>query len=228
MCSLSYIPTHEGFVLSHNRDELPQRQSSSKLIEAGSGIFPQDLKAGGTWMGAHENGWGACLLNGGKEPYLRRAAYPQSRGLVILEFLSDANLTRFQKLQWESFEPFTLILANSEELWQLQHDPQGHSWRNLDPQKPHFWSSTKLYHREIRAAREERFRHWWKAEQSKNAQTIKSFHLQKQLSPNEGGLLLDDGFPLSTVSFTQFELRDRQYHFRYHHLLNKSEDLKIW
>lgn len=230
MCSLSYLPQKEGFILSHNRDELPQRESSSTLEEREDvglkGFFPQDLKAGGTWMGVHESGWTLCLLNGGSIPYLRKLPYAYSRGKVILNFFQNPNLEELQKESFEGVEPFTLILARAGELWQLQHDPNANHWKALNPNEAHFWSSTKLYHPNIRAAREARFRRWLGRQETISAGLIESFHLDRQLSAKEGGLLLDSGFILETVSFCQAEYQNNQLDFRYHYLLQDQKDQK--
>ena len=228
MCSLSYLPSKEGFILSHNRDELPQRESSSTIKEGPDFYFPQDLKAGGTWMGAHKSGWSACLLNGGSVPYLRKLPYAESRGTVILRFLEEPSLEHFQKQSWEGLEPFTLILARANELWQLHHDPHGNNWQKLNPEEAHFWSSTKLYHPNIRAAREARFRNWLTESQTIDRKSIQDFHLDTQLSPTKGGLRLDEDSLLNTVSFCQFEAQREQFHFSYHYLLKNRSDQKNW
>jgi len=228
MCSLSYLPSKEGFILSHNRDELPQRESSSAIKEGPDYYFPQDLAAGGTWMGAHKNGWSGCLLNGGSVPYLRNLPYAKSRGTVILDFLEKPNLKEFKKQNWEGIEPFTLILAGPGELWQLHHDPNANHWLQLNPKEAHFWSSTKLYHPNIREAREARFRNWLENSETINRQTITTFHLDTQLSPSKGGLRLDKDSLLNTVSFCQFVAQKDQFHFAYHYLLKNRSDQKNW
>lgn len=228
MCSLSYLPTKEGFILSHNRDELPQRESSSTIKEGLDFYFPQDLKAGGTWMGVHKNGWSACLLNGGSVPYPRKLPYAKSRGTVILNFLENLNLEDFQKQSWDGLEPFTLILARTGELWQLHHDPLENHWQRLNPDEAHFWSSTKLYHPNIREAREARFRNWLQSTESINRKSVQAFHLNTQHSPSKGGLRLDTDSLLNTVSFCQFEAQNDHFYFSYHYLLKNRLDQKNW
>ncbi len=228
MCSLSYVPLHEGYVLSHNRDELPGRKSSSGLVNAQDHSYPKDLKAGGTWMGVHRNGWSACLLNGGSVPYLRKLPYKHSRGKVILQLLSNPNLEDFQAIDWSEYEPFTLILALNKELWQLVHNPGKDEWTALDPSKAHFWSSTKLYHPSIRRARENRFRTWLQQAEDFNYLSIRKFHLDPQLSATKGGLLLEKSFLLNTVSFCQSVCDSHSLSFQYDYLLEGISDQIDW
>ena len=231
MCSVSYIPLEQGFALSHNRDELPQRRSSASLSRLQSSnyfsLYPTDLKAGGTWMGTSNSKWSLCLLNGGSVPYLRQLPYARSRGSVIPDFLEHPNLDDFQKKSFSELEPFTLILAKPGTLWQLQHDPNKNIWTELDSEDYHFWSSTKLYHPNIRKARERRFRRWLEEQNHLNAPAIRSFHLNPQASSNEGGLLLSERFPLQTVSFCQIEHNGNEIRFEYEQLFYKTKDQEI-
>ena len=232
MCSLSYIPQAEGYILSHNRDELPNRESSSRIIDEdglrGTFHFPQDLKAGGSWMGAHESGWSACLLNGGSVHYLRKLPYRHSRGKVLIDFLEDPSIDAFQKIDYQGVEPFTLILSKPGELWQLEHNPDGDIWNHLDPLKPHFWSSTKLYHPNIREARKYRFEQWLHQQKQAKASDLRQFHLDPQRSPREGGLLLGPNFPLKTVSFCQVNHQASEIQFQYDYLLKEVSDHRNW
>ena len=56
MCTLTFVATAKGAILTHSRDEDPQRRSSQKIIQkgtiTGTAYFPQDLHAKGTWMAA--------------------------------------------------------------------------------------------------------------------------------------------------------------------------------
>lgn len=233
MCSLSYIPRTKGFTLSHNRDELPYRKSSSELIRKEIDdreiVFPQDLRAGGTWMGADSKGLVACILNGGSKPYLRKLPYRASRGTVIPDLLQIGNIPEFQK-NWlsEGIEPFTLIAAHKNELWEFIHNPVEDSWRKLNPEIPHFWSSTKLYHPAIRKARETRFKKWYKQIHHLSSNKIAEFHLSKQINELEGGLVLPEGFPLKTISFCQFEEDENRTSFLYQYLLTGQSDRQKW
>jgi hypothetical protein len=232
MCSLTYIPHEDGYILSHNRDEIPSRNSSSALetqeSDGGRFYFPQDLKAGGTWMGAHEKGWSACLLNGGKNDYIRSLAYSQSRGKVIIDFLNDLNLKAFQAKSWHGIEPFSLIIAGPGVLWQLQHDPKKNYWLELNPKESHLFSSTKLYHPNLRRARKDRFHRWKNQQQGLDPQKVRNFHFNPQLGAKEGGLLLPPNFPLQTLSFCQIVAHPTKGSFDYNYLQKNLSDKRSW
>jgi len=194
----------------------------------GQGYYPKDLQAGGTWMGMHQSGWALCLLNGGSVDYLRRLPYRYSRGKIIPHFMESLEIKALRDGDYSGVEPFTLLIARAGELWQWQHDPDQELWQELDPQEAHFFSSTKLYHPNIRAARESRFRGWLKGCEEINSEAVASFHLNPQLSAKEGGLLLGPNFPLQTVSFCQAEVNHKQARFQYRYLFGETQDQRSW
>ena len=66
MCTVTYIPTKNGCIITSNRDEKIAREKAISPqeyeIEGEKIIFPKDPKAGGTWM-ANTNSKIIVLLN---------------------------------------------------------------------------------------------------------------------------------------------------------------------
>ena len=58
MCTVTYIPTPEGCIITSNRDEKITRERALSpqeyLIDGKKIIFPKDPKAGGTWVAHNE------------------------------------------------------------------------------------------------------------------------------------------------------------------------------
>ncbi|MGB2476316.1 MAG: NRDE family protein, partial [Flavobacteriaceae bacterium] len=83
MCTVTFVPTKNGFIFTSNRDEDPQR-AASKLIEEKRGehtiTFPQDQGAKGTWFAFSNRQQFVCVLNGAFEPHIRKSSYSMSRG----------------------------------------------------------------------------------------------------------------------------------------------------
>jgi hypothetical protein len=82
---------------------------------SGRAIWPMDLEAGGTWIGAAETGLCLCLLNLNLEPpiSLQGRGKLRSRGLIIPDLLGAASLTdaaeRLRRINLRHFAPFRLL-----------------------------------------------------------------------------------------------------------------------
>lgn len=224
MCTLTYYPTRSGFILTHSRDEDPKRPSSQKIQNDpsphGKVYFPQDLEAGGSWMGSSEQGRTVCLLNGGSVAYTAKEQYPASRGNIVLECLKASSVETFYATHdFSLYEPFTLIAAERQHLYQITHDPERTHLDKLDPQEIQVWSSTKLYDSETRLARRNRFWQFLSQNASPNAKDLKGFHLRPFHQEDEGaGFKIKQEGIIETVSLTQAQLGEDSLSFSYYHL----------
>lgn len=122
MCTVSVVPTSDGFRLTCNRDE---RRARARALPPGaqrtgglSAIWPTDSQGGGTWIGANEGGLAMALLNrtsGRERPAIDR---PISRGTIIPVLLGDHTLRRALQtalaLPVQRYEPFTLLLVQRD------------------------------------------------------------------------------------------------------------------
>src|SRR4051812_22764348 len=74
MCTVTYLPLKEGFIITSNRDErLVRKPADAPQIISGLNtriLFPRDGEAGGTWIATSENNRTVCLLNGAFVPHL--------------------------------------------------------------------------------------------------------------------------------------------------------------
>ena len=98
MCTVTYLPRPQGFILTHNRDEAPMRstrQIEQVVLGGRLCLFPRDTGAGGAWIAAVEHGPTVCLLNGAFVRHERNPPYRRSRGLILMDFLEQPN--------WETF-----------------------------------------------------------------------------------------------------------------------------
>jgi len=78
MCTVTYIKTATGFLLTSTRDEQAVRPTLAPKKYSVNGIdlvYPKDELAGGTWIAANNSGRYACLLNGAYKKHLRQANY---------------------------------------------------------------------------------------------------------------------------------------------------------
>ena len=69
MCTVTFIPTNQGCIITSNRDEKISREKAISPqeyeIDGKKITFPKDPKEGGTWI-AHTNNKIVVLLNGAK------------------------------------------------------------------------------------------------------------------------------------------------------------------
>lgn len=72
MCSVSYIPLANGYLLTSSRDECHLRETlpPRSYLHAGKKIvYPMDARSGGTWIAGCNDETVACILNGAFEKH---------------------------------------------------------------------------------------------------------------------------------------------------------------
>jgi uncharacterized protein with NRDE domain len=121
MCTVTFIPTNQGCIITSNRDEKISRAKAISPqeyeIDGKKIIFPKDPKAGGTWI-AHTNNKIVVLLNGAKEKHIAKPAYKKSRGLIVLEIASgNDSLECWKNIDLTEIEPFTIVLFENNKLY---------------------------------------------------------------------------------------------------------------
>ena len=152
MCTVTFVPTKEGFVFTSNRDEDPRR-AAHNIVEDQRGdrtvFFPQDEGASGTWFAYSNVDQFACILNGAFKPHQRKAFYPMSRGIMALAYFDYTSIDEFiNAFNFDGMEPFTLLLYNKGDFRELKWNEVELHLRKLSPQEVHLWSSATLYTQE--------------------------------------------------------------------------------
>jgi uncharacterized protein with NRDE domain len=117
MCTASWLPGREGYVLCFNRDEsrsrLPGRPPSLRTANGRRVIAPADGNHGGTWIGVNDAGLTLALANRYQVPRPPAPAGRISRGLLVMDLLGQATMHELARslagLRLEPYEPFTLV-----------------------------------------------------------------------------------------------------------------------
>ena len=212
MCTVSFVASNGKTIITSNRDEKVIRPSAIEpknyLVNNKNIIFPKDLKAGGTWFAVDESGTILVLLNGANEKHKLERHYRKSRGLIVLDIISRLSPKDFWKeINLDKIEPFTLVLFQDNELFQLRWDGNDKECITLDTKKNHVWSSVTLYPKDIREKRADWFHSFLSRSFGTNSVVSETemlhFHRHTENDNPENGLVINRNEELKTLSITQ-------------------------
>jgi uncharacterized protein with NRDE domain len=208
MCTVSFIVSNGKTIITSNRDEKVIRPSAIEpknyFINNKKIIFPKDSKAGGTWFAVDEIGTILVLLNGANEKHQVQLPYRKSRGLIVLDVISSLSPKDFWKeIDLENIEPFTLVLFQNNELFQLRWNGFDKETTQLDTNKNHIWSSSTLYPKTIRENRSDWFYNFLDSNPEISDTKMLHFHRYTEEENQENGLVINRNDELKTLSITQ-------------------------
>ena len=210
MCTVTYLSNDEGYILTSNRDENPDRPRAEKPDyynpRVPNVLFPRDPQGSGSWIAFDKNGSARCLLNGAYEVHHPTPPYRHSRGLVTTESFNYPTAEDFyQNYPTENLEPFTLIWIDSEGLYELRWDGDILHFHSLDPLKNQIWSSATLYSEEVRLKRERWFKKWQEGQEIIDQDKILYFHRFGGTGNSAEDLVMKKpGLIPQTISITSF------------------------
>jgi len=208
MCTVTFVNSNGKCIITSNRDEKVLRpkaiEPKNYLIHHKNVFYPKDSKAGGTWYAVDENANVIVLLNGAKEKHIRREDYRKSRGLIVLDLIgSESILKTWTAIDLENIEPFTLVVFENLELYQLRWDGEEKETFQLDETKNHIWSSSTLYPQEIRENRAQWFCEFLGGKETVSESEMMNFHRYTEEGNSENGLVINRNEILKTLSITQ-------------------------
>lgn len=235
MCTISYVPTRTGFIVTDSRDEYYAREAYSPKYYDEYGVklyYPKDSVAGGTWMGASNKNHLICLMNGAFEKHERKESYRKSRGVVVKELLaSDDMIKTIEEYSLVDIEPFFALvfswnfgIAIHELIW----DGTRKTVNKHQTSRPKIWSASMTYDMDQRQEREDMLQDLIHENAEMTPEILWDFHHQKGDADDEE-IVIDRGI-LKTTSITQFSYLEGKEMFRYHALLTDevSEKELYW
>lgn len=233
MCTVSFVCSNDKIIITSNRDEKIVRPSAippqNYILKGKNIIYPKDPKAGGTWYAVDEKGTVLVLLNGADEKHEVQLPYRKSRGQIVLEMISDASPKEFWKqIDLDNIEPFTLILFQEEELFQLRWNGVEKTIMNLDIHENYVWSSSTLYSHEIREKRAKWFYAFLEDHQEIDQGKMLDFHRNTETDNNEHGLVINRNNELKTLSITQSVIGKNEASMYHLDLITDKEYLKTF
>jgi hypothetical protein len=182
MCTVTFIPSGNSFFFTSNRDEHADRAIAAfpeqHVVGGNRLLFPTDPQGKGSWIAVHESGNTAVLLNGASKAHIHEPPYRKSRGLILIEIISNISpIKEFEDLDFYRIEPFTIILLEDKKLYSCKWDGSSKQVESLSIYEPKIWSSVTLYDPEIIIKREKWFTSWIKENPHPSAAGIIRFHL---------------------------------------------------
>ncbi|RZJ64814.1 MAG: hypothetical protein EOO45_17895 [Flavobacterium sp.] len=226
MCTVSFVASSNKIIITSNRDEQVTRPAippdwytiNGKLL-----FFPKDPRAGGTWFATDELGNTLVLLNGAAEKHQMRTGYRRSRGLIVLDILSDLSPRDcWEFIDLDNIEPFTIVLYLSGQLWQLRWDGIAKDTVSLPADKSYIWSSSPLYTIETQRERAKRFKMFISGNTAPGENDLYIFHTFKGDDPDSGLIINRDNI-LKTLSITQNTIHSDHLTMSYHDLAEGKE-----
>lgn len=232
MCTVSFVPANDKIIITSNRDEAVLRTAlppETYLINNKNITFPKDPKAGGTWYAVAADGTVLVLLNGADEKHKHEPPYRRSRGLIVLELISnDSPILHWDAIDLEGVEPFTLVLFQELKLYQLRWNGNTKSRIDLDASKNHIWSSSTLYPKEIREQRAEWFYRFMENKNDVTDAEMFNFHRYTENSNAQNGLIINRNDALKTLTITQTVLENQEIKMNHYDLIDgESYELLI-
>lgn len=231
MCTVSFVPLQNGFLLTSNRDEKSYRSTIAPKVYTENEVkllYPKDEKAGGTWIVAREDGTTIVLLNGAFINHQKKPNYSKSRGVILMEIIqAQFPLLHFQEMNLDNVEPFTLIIFQNNKLTEVKWDEVEKHFVDKSIKKTHIWSSATLYNRIQRIKRKQWFEDFCRHNNPLSIDKILSFHTNTQATNTQYGLVINREDKTKTVSITQLLLKNNKPEMTYIDRINNTTIEKI-
>ena len=228
MCTVSFVKTDTKIIITSNRDEQLIRPSAiapkNYTVNGKNVIYPKDPKAGGTWYAVDENCTVLVLLNGAHEKHDAGLSYRKSRGLIVLDIIGNGSPRDFwDAINLDNIEPFTIVLFQEEELFQLRWNGAKKESVQLDLNEKHIWSSSTLYPKEVREKRSSLFQAFLGVSKSLSEVEMYDFHRYTEEGNQENGLVINRNNELKTLSITQSIIEKNKVTILHHDLISQED-----
>lgn len=233
MCTVSFVNSRGRIIITSNRDERTSRPNAIEpriyMLNNRKLIYPKDPKAGGSWIAAAENGSVAVLLNGAIEPHIPKLSYRRSRGLILLDIISNDNgVEEWNQIDLLDIEAFTLIVYEDMKLFELIWDGNSKSTRKLDVNEAFIWSSSTLYTPEQRKSKEKSFHSFLAINKNPDPESLQSFHTTTGKEEDDEGFVINRNDIVRTFSITQAISERNKLIFNHVDLITESEYSEVF
>jgi hypothetical protein len=152
MCTLTFVPTEDGYLVGMNRDELLTRPLAlpPKRFQRGGVemVYPSE-PSGGTWIACNDRGNLLALLNWTASGSPRWGEKRKTRGLVIPELIGEPDFpaanSHFYQMNLDGLFPFRLVEVFGSERTITEWRWDGVAIRKMEfPWARNHWFSSSL------------------------------------------------------------------------------------
>ncbi len=225
MCTVTYIPCGNSIYFTSSRDEKAGRPPAEfpRVYEINGQycLHPKDPQGGGSWIAVQASGCVAVLLNGAIKSHVPASAYRKSRGVVLLDLISNASpADTFEEMDFGGIEPFTVILYEDGKLYSGKWDGRMKWLESLNSKISHIWSSVTLYDPAAIRKREGWFHKWLGEKPYPGTMDIIHFHQKGGDGDPFNDILMNRQGKLFTNSISSIRLSPDRAEFRYLDLSN--------
>lgn len=224
MCTLTYLPSPDGFVVTQNRDESPLRGKPIFPFRSEEGYtYPKDPDGDGSWMMTDGKSV-ICVLNGGYEPHDRNPPYRHSRGLLPRIILNRPQL-ELTLSDAQGLEPFSVFIFNSSKVVRYTWDGTSLFVESFSPDENHIFQSAPLYSNAMQSMRTLWFDEWL-TENSPSKDTILDFHFKGGDGAGETNICMYRP-GVQTTAITQVSISSKSPSTYFFHSILSGEELTI-
>jgi len=221
MCTLTFIPKPQGYLLGMNRDEqvtrelalAPEPITTSSLPL----VYPRE-SGGGTWIGSNAAGITFALLN--QNPGPQSKPKERSRGEIIPAILSSSRFPEamrlFQQLNLRGMLPFALVSIFPAEqiISQCRWNEDKLQFLRIGWDVRH-WFSSGVSDEMARKVRGSTCYEAWRRRDAGSAEWLRGLHASH--SPVRGSFSICVHRPdAATVSYTEVSFTGSNLSMRYH------------
>ncbi|NVK29169.1 MAG: NRDE family protein [Flavobacteriia bacterium] len=226
MCTLTYLPSDSGIIVTQNRDESPLRGAPVFPFRPSDNhlVYPKDPDGDGTWM-LTDGEYVICVLNGAYEPHERHEPYRHSRGLLPKIALKQ-NPVGLTRADAEGLEPFSLFIFSKEEVTRFSWDAKELWVEHFDPKLPHIFQSAPLYSSPMQSTRTMWFQEWLQEHPMPTAQQILDFHFHGGDGANEMNICMYRP-GVQTTAITQVEIANGKPASYFFHSILTDENTTV-
>jgi hypothetical protein len=221
MCTLTFIPKPQGYLLGMNRDERLTRELALPPVAIAisnlHAAYPRE-SGGGTWIGSNSAGITFALLNQNPGPHAQ--VKERSRGEIIPSLLGSLRfpgaIRRFQSIDLQGMLPFVLvgIFPAEQVISQCRWDGRELEFVRIGWDVRH-WFSSGVSDEMARKLRGNTCYEAWRRRDAGSAEWLRGLHASH--SPVRGSFSICVHRPdAATVSYTEVALTGSELTMRYH------------
>ena len=142
---------------------------------------------------------------------------------VLDLIISNAIVSTWETIDLTDIEPFTLLVLENKQPFQLQWSGDDKSTIELEVNQTYIWSSSTLYTPEIQQQRAEWFTQYMNDNKEISAEKMRFFHKNTEIKDSKNGLIINRDNLYKTLSVTQTVISENSISVDHSDLIENKE-----